>query len=93
MIKIVVSNVQIDYGEPEQRIVEQNADSDNRLFFIYKGKFEVEIIQYGTQDGKPEFLRTLKEGDYFGEVSIIFGCKRTATVRVKDYGMYGTLDG
>ena len=27
----------------------------------------------------------LKKGDFFGEVSILFGCRRTATVKAKQY--------
>ena len=27
----------------------------------------------------------MRSGDFFGEVSIIFGCKRTATVKAKQY--------
>ena len=29
--------------------------------------------------------RGLRSGDFFGEVSIIFGCRRTATVKAKQY--------
>ena len=27
----------------------------------------------------------MKKGDFFGEVSILFGCRRTATVKAKQY--------
>jgi len=33
----------------------------------------------------------MKEGEYFGEISLLYNCKRSATVQVADYGMYGAI--
>ena len=34
----------------------------------------------------------LVKGEHFGEVSLLFGCKRTATVISKSYCIFGVLD-
>ena len=33
----------------------------------------------------------MNKGDYFGEVSMLFGCNRSATVKTSDYGMFGKI--
>ena len=30
-------------------------------------------------------MKGLRSGDFFGEVSILFGCRRTATIKAKQY--------
>jgi CRP-like cAMP-binding protein len=30
-------------------------------------------------------VKGLRSGDFFGEVSILFGCRRTATIKAKQY--------
>jgi len=51
MIELVINNIEINYAHPEMKIVVQNTESCGRLFFIYSGKFEVLIMQYGSKDG------------------------------------------
>ena len=36
--------------------------------------------------------KTLTTGDFFGEVSLIYNCKRTSSVIGNTYGTYGKLD-
>lgn len=38
------------------------------------------------------FVRTLESGNFFGEISSLYGCKRSATVKAIDYCVYGELD-
>ena len=46
-----------------------------------------------AKEGKPPgVVRTLVNGDYFGEVSPMFDCKRSATVMARNFGTYGELD-
>ena len=40
----------------------------------------------------PGTVRTMSEGSYFGEVSPLIECKRSATVIARSYGTYGALN-
>lgn len=51
------------------------------MFFINRGS--VEII---SEDDPPTVYKVLHEGDFFGEIALIFDdMKRTATIRARDY--------
>lgn len=41
---------------------------------------------------KLDFSNFLGPGDYFGEVSFLFGCRRTATIKAKQYATLGAVD-
>lgn len=38
------------------------------------------------------FKKILRPGDYFGEVSFLFGCRRTSTIKAKLYASLGALN-
>jgi len=59
------------------------------MYFIAKGEFQV-YVQAQAQS-MPQKVRTLQNGDHFGEVSLIYGCKRTATVTSIKYGTLGFI--
>jgi small-conductance mechanosensitive channel len=63
------------YGPPEQ-IVKQG-DEGSSLFYVAEGKLEVMIDQ---EDGAKLKVAELKNGDIFGEMALLTGQKRTATV-------------
>ena len=43
-------------------------------------------IADNAPDKKPKIpVKLLEKSDYFGEISLLFGCKRTATVKAKKY--------
>jgi small-conductance mechanosensitive channel/CRP-like cAMP-binding protein len=63
------------YGPPEQ-IVRQGDDGSS-LFYIAEGNLEVLIDQ---EDGTKLKVAALKAGDVFGEMALLTGQKRTATV-------------
>jgi CRP-like cAMP-binding protein len=44
-----------------------------------------------TQNQEYVNLRTLQTGDHFGEISMIYGCPRTATVTCNDYCTFAVL--
>ncbi len=60
---------------PDEKIVRKGQKS-NSMFVIHRGSVFVQI----TEDGKPKKIRTLREGDFFGEMGLFTGEPRTATV-------------
>ncbi len=62
--------------ESDQVIIRQGEPGDY-AYFIQSG--EVEVVQ--ETDGEQVVLRTLHAGDYFGEMALLSGQPRTASVR------------
>lgn len=65
--------------EPGSVIVRQGDDAD-RFYIITKG--QVEVLR--EQDGQEIVVSRLGSGQYFGEIGLLHGGKRTATVRAAD---------
>jgi MFS family permease len=72
---------------PAQVIVRQGDEAD-RFYVIVEGT--VEVTQ--TRDGGPIVLRTMGEGEVFGEIGLLTGVPRTATVTAKTLGTLLALD-
>ena len=66
---------------PEDTILIQGEEGD-KLYFIAKGECKVFVRD---QKGITENVNTVVPGDLFGEVALICNCKRTATVKTKNY--------
>lgn len=66
---------------PEDVIINQGDTPDN-LYFLARG--EVLVFIY-DENNEERYVNTLKIGSYFGEVGIIKECRRTSTVRSKNY--------
>lgn len=75
---------------PGQVVVRQGDPAD-RFFHILDGTFEVN--QTKDPGGAPRFLRTLGPGDVFGEIGLLRGVPRTATVTSATDGTLLALDG
>jgi small-conductance mechanosensitive channel/CRP-like cAMP-binding protein len=73
--RLAEENVERVYaaGEP---VIRQGAPGDS-LFVIMSGRVEVTVVQEGTPSVR---LATLEAGDYFGEMSLMTGAPRSATV-------------
>lgn len=61
---------------PGEMIVRRGQEG-NSMFVITRGLVDVEVLQGDT----PKVINSLKENDYFGEMSLLTGEPRTATVR------------
>ncbi|KAK2890181.1 hypothetical protein Q8A73_018481 [Channa argus] len=66
---LVVSNL-----KPGDEVIKEGTEGDS-MYIVAEGKLDV------TQAGRN--LRTLSIGDVFGELAILYNCKRTATVKAK----------
>jgi ATP-binding cassette subfamily B protein len=64
--------------QPGREIVCQN-DPGDKFYIIARGK--VEVWRTEEQSGKVTRVAVLQDGDYFGEITLITGFPRTATVR------------
>jgi ABC-type lipoprotein export system ATPase subunit len=62
---------------PGQVVVRQGERAD-RFFIIARGEADVLIER---PDGEPVHVNTLSPGQYFGEIALVQGGRRTATVR------------
>ncbi|MDQ3132100.1 MAG: mechanosensitive ion channel family protein, partial [Acidobacteriota bacterium] len=60
---------------PGEAIVHQGKQG-NSMFVINRGAVKVQI----TEDGQPKIINKLKESDFFGEMSLLTGQARSATV-------------
>jgi CRP-like cAMP-binding protein len=67
---------------PEEDIITQGEDG-NDMFFLLKGDC---IVILKDESGNSEILdRLMVAGDHFGEISLIYKCKRTSTVVSRNY--------
>ncbi|MGE0153940.1 MAG: cation:proton antiporter [Reyranellaceae bacterium] len=69
-------------AEPGERVIREG-DRANAMFFISSGKVEVHV---GNKRLK------LEPGDFFGEMALLSGGRRTADVVAVDYCQFLTLD-
>ena len=65
----------LQFGRGE--IVIEQGDHGESMFMLLQGEADVFV----TVDGTSSHVATLKSGDYFGEMSLLTGEPRTATVR------------
>ncbi len=63
---------------PEDTVIVTEGDEGDSMFVIVRG--EVSVITH-DQENKPFELTRLGEGDFFGEVSLLTGKPRTATIK------------
>jgi CRP-like cAMP-binding protein len=79
--------------EPEKEIFKQFDDvskDKNKIYFylIAKGAVDVFIVD---QKKKSREIDTMRNGEFFGEISLIYGCKRTATIKSAKYSTLARL--
>ncbi|KAK3754984.1 hypothetical protein QZH41_004423 [Actinostola sp. cb2023] len=55
-----------------------NEDDDDSMYFIHEG--QVEVV---SEHEIPIVFDTMGSGRFFGEISIVFSCPRTASIRTK----------
>ncbi|CAI2372633.1 unnamed protein product [Moneuplotes crassus] len=88
IINAVLNDLDTKLFLPEDEIIRQNSVGDC-MYFIAKGEFDVFV----TDENKmARFTSSLKNGDYFGEVALLKKCKRTATVKSKNYSTLAELN-
>ena len=62
------------------------------MYLIAKGRCQVEVTDRFKERWEDKIVRMLQPGDHFGEVGMMYGCRRTATVKAYDYCTCATLN-
>ena len=75
---------------PHGIVIQQGDEGGEAASFFYVGKGDCKV-NVKDERGKGIFIRRLLEGDHFGEVSIIYNCKRTATVISMNYNTFAFM--
>jgi CRP/FNR family transcriptional regulator, cyclic AMP receptor protein len=73
---------------PKNAVIITESDTPDCLYFIKTGKVKVFL---SNEEGKEIVINTLKEGDYFGELSLIDGAERSASVMTTEASTFYVL--
>jgi len=74
--------------QPDDVIMEQG-NYPNNFYFIAQGQCQVKIINHNAQTICVPHL--LEKDEYFGEIAILFDCKRTATIVSTNYCSFARI--
>ena len=61
---------------------------DINFYFVGKGICKITVKD---KRGREIFIRNIYPGDHFGEISAIYGCKRTANVISMNYNTFSVM--
>ena len=88
-IETVMSGLDTVFATPEESIIWQGTESD-AMYFISQGECTIDITDENRIVQKT--VRLLVEGDHFGEIGLIYGCVRSATVISRNYNTMAKLN-
>lgn len=84
----LVSKMIMFFSTPEQKIMKQGCADNYGMFFISRGDCVVnQLLNRKTHVG----FKLLVEGDHFGEISLLYGCKRSCSVISRNYNTMAHL--
>ena len=84
----MVSKCKADIREPDDEVTKQG-DKTTNFYMLAQGECQVWIEDHK----KNKYLKKiLRQQDFFGEISMMYGCARTATVISSKYSTLATLD-
>jgi hypothetical protein len=89
-LELAAQRSQVREVTPDEVVITQG-DAPDRLYVIAEGEFVVTQLQPGAE--RPVELRRMKQGEVFGEIGILSGVPRTATVTAATAGTLLSLDG
>ncbi len=86
----LVKMLDIDFYQPDDVIIRQGQPDKDGIFFLVKGECTVSVR--GFRRGRSRYVRVLRPGALFGEVAMLYNCKRTANVRSINFSIVARLD-
>ena len=81
LIQFITTKLNAKNHLPEDTIIRQGEEGD-ALYFIAKGEWKVYVRDH---KGVTDPVNIIHPGELFGEVALIWDCKRTATVKTRNY--------
>ena len=84
----MISKFNTVFLQPEDVVIEQLDLGDTSMYLIADGACQVKIID---QKKNIRLGKLLRAGDYFGEISLIYDCPRSATIQSTKYSTMAKL--
>lgn len=88
VVSLIASQLSTELCQPEDVIFHQYGDCTD-FYLIARGECVVNIKDENNKVIKN--FKILGNGDYFGEIGLVYGCKRTATVISRKYSTLAKL--
>lgn len=93
LINTIVIQLGNTLNLPDEEVVKQDDTTDNQeeemgMFFVGSGICKVKIRDH---NGREHVMNPLNEGDHFGEIALIYKCKRSATVISSSYQTFARI--
>lgn len=86
-IEQIIDDFRIAHAQKDEVIVYQT-DKSTDMYIIIKGRVKVTLL---SEEGEEFILTDLNKGDFFGELSLIDGNPRSATVIAEEDSTFGVL--
>ena len=75
-------------SHPEEALIKEG-ETTTEFYILAKGECECYVKDEITK--LDIFVRTLEPGTYFGEIALLTGKERTATIKTKNYSTIGMI--
>lgn len=84
LIEQIVKRMETVLEPPEAKLCVQDHKNkkinDDKIYFLAKGKCEVKVNDRFSDRIEEQTVGFIRKGQHFGEISMVFQCKRSATV-------------
>ena len=83
-------NLETSLNIPDEDVIRQDEYNEDKLcmYYVGTGHCRVEVRDH---NGKIQKRDNLYEGDHFGEITLLYKCKRTATVISSNYNTFARI--
>ncbi len=87
-MEYITRNLNLQITLPETYILQQG-ESPDKFYFISSGSCWVFVKDVVEEEA---FVRKIGVGDFFGEIALMNGGQRTATIQTENYSTIGSLN-